>query len=65
MNYATEDEELYFLGIFAKTEELSAVDLATKHMREKEERAAKNVLTATQQLTTEFRTSQTRAYNFT
>ena len=55
MNYATEDEELYFLGIFAKTEELSAVDLATKHMREKEERAAKNVLTATQQLTTEFR----------
>jgi tetratricopeptide (TPR) repeat protein len=58
MNFANDDEELYFLSIFAKTEELSAVDLAAKQMREKEERAAKNVLNATQQLTSEFRKDQ-------
>jgi hypothetical protein len=50
MNFADDDEEIRFLSIFAKTEQLSAIDLATKQQMEKMELKTKKVLSATQQL---------------
>ena len=55
MNYASEDEELRFLRIFAKDAELSSVDLAAQEYLEREERAANATRNATQQLTLDHR----------
>ena len=55
MNYKDDEEELRFLSIFAKTESISAIDLAAKLAIEREEKLALKGRTETQTMQTEFR----------
>ena len=58
MNFASDEEELRFLSIFAKTEEMSSIDIASKQMREREEKTKNATKNATQQLTSNYRKNQ-------
>ena len=58
MNFASDEEELRFLSIFAKTEEMSSIDIASKQMREREEKTKNATKNATQQLTLNYRKNQ-------